>query len=145
EFRMWESINRIKIGYGEGSKLDFLNKEQKEIIKPLFLQKTDFEFSKIANKLSGEKMYCYSKKTQEVFYKGTLIEGGVAEIVFNFPLDKKFSACPTTSVTTKLLGKDRYKELPFLNTGYKEEKNKTQISIEDIWHCLFLDDFGKKD
>ncbi|MDT8411501.1 MAG: HNH endonuclease domain-containing protein [Vicingaceae bacterium] len=145
EFRMWESINRIKIGRGEKTRLDFLTKEEKELIKPLFLQKTDFEFSKIANKLSGETMYCYSKKSKEVFHKGTLIEGGVAEIVFNFPLDKKFSACPTISALTKLLGKDTYNEMLLLNTGYKEEKNKQQISVEDIWHCLFLDDFGKKD
>lgn len=145
EFRMWESINRIKIGYGENSKLDFLNKEQKELIRPLFLQKTDFEFNKIANKLCGETMYCYTKRPQEVFHKGTLIEGGVAEIFFNFPLDKKFSACPTTSAIIKLIGKDKFEELPFLNTGYKEEKNKTQISIEDIWHCLFLDDVVKPD
>ncbi len=147
EFRMWESLNRIKIGYGVGSKLDFLNKEQKELIKPLFLQKTDFEFSKIAEKLSGDKTYCYAMFPEKVFFKKAdkPIEGGVAEIVFNFPLDKKFSACPTTSAITKLLGKERYKEFPFLNTGYKEEKNKTQISIEDIWHCLFLDDLEKKD
>ncbi len=144
EFRMWESINRIKIGR-EKTKLDFLTKEEKELIKPLFLQKTDFDFVKIANKLSGEEMYCYIKKPQEVFYKGNIIEGGVANIFFNFPLDKKFSACPTISALSKLLGKDKYNEIPFLNSGYKDEKNKTQISVEDIWHCLFLDDFGKKD
>ncbi|CAG0999905.1 MAG: hypothetical protein HND27_05990 [Bacteroidetes bacterium] len=147
EFRMWESINRIKIGYGEGSKLDFLTKEQKELIKPLFLQKTDFEFRKIAEKLSGDKTYCYVKTPEKVFFKkdDEPIEGGVAELFFNFPLDKKISACPTTSAISKLLGKDKYKEKPFLNTGYKEEKNKTNISIEDIWHCLFLDDLEKKD
>lgn len=144
EFRMWESVNRIKIGTDENSKLEFLTKEQKEVIKLLFLQKTDFEFSKIVKKLSGEKMYCYIKKPQEVFYKGDLIEGGIAELFFNFPMDKKFSACPTISALTKLIGKDKYNELPFLNTGYKDEKGKTQISIEDIWHCLFLDTFGKK-
>jgi len=141
EFRMWESINRIKIGK-EKTKLDFLTKEEKELIKPLFLQKTDFDFIKIANKLSGEEMYCYIKKPQEVFYKGN-IKGGVANIFFNFPLDKKFSACPTISALSKLLGKDKFNEIPFLNSGYKDEKNKTQISVEDIWHCLFGDDIVK--
>lgn len=145
EFRMWESINRIK-SKNEGQKqLNFLTPNEKELIKPLFLQKTDFEFRKITNKLSGEKMYCYIKKPQEVFYKGDLIEGGVADLYFNFPMDKKFSACPTLSVLTKFLGKEKYNELPLLNTGYKDEKGKTQISIEDIWHCLFLDTFGNKD
>ncbi|HEY9219941.1 MAG TPA: HNH endonuclease domain-containing protein [Lutibacter sp.] len=145
EFRMWESINRIK-RKDEGQKqLDFLTTEEKELIKPLFLQKTEFEFNKIANKLSGEKMYCYIKKPNEVFYKGNLIEGGVADLYFNFPLDKKFSACPTLSVLIRFLGKEKYNELPLLNTGFKDEKGKTQISIEDIWHCLFLDTFGNKD
>ncbi|OFY91356.1 MAG: hypothetical protein A2236_13840 [Bacteroidetes bacterium RIFOXYA2_FULL_33_7] len=136
EFRMWESINRIKIGR-EKTKLDFLTKEEKELIKPLFLQKTDFDFVKIANKLSGEEMYCYIKKPQEVFYKGNIIEGGVANIFFNFPLDKKFSACPTISALSKLLGKDKYNEIPFLNSGYKDEKNKTQISVEDFGIVCF--------
>jgi CRISPR-associated endonuclease Csn1 len=145
EFRMWESINRIKTRNEGHKQLDFLTTNEKELIKPLFLQKTDFEFSKIANKLSGEKMYCYIKKPQEVFYKGHLIEGGIAELFFNFPLDKKFSACPTISALTKILSKNGYKDIPLLNTGYKDEKGKTQISIEDIWHCLFLDTFGKKD
>lgn len=144
EFRMWESINRIKTKNEGQKQLDFLTTNEKELIKPLFIQKTDFEFRKIANKLSGEKMYCYIKKPQEVFYKGDLIDGGVADLYFNFPLDKKFSACPTLSVLNKFLGKEKYNELPLLNTGYKDEKGKTQISIEDIWHCLFLDTFGNK-
>ena len=146
EYRMWESINRIKIGRYK-TRLDFLTKEEKELIKPLFLQKTDFEFSKIAEKLSGGKTYCYVKLPEKVFFKKSdkPIEGGVAELFFNFPLDKKFSACPTISALTKLFGKDKYNEILFLNTGYKDEKNKTQISVEDIWHCLFIDDYGKKD
>lgn len=145
EFRMCESINRIKIGYGENSKLDFLTPKQKELIKPLFLQKTDFEFRKIAVEISGEKLYAYTKEPDKAYFKNNVKpeENGVAEVFFNFPLDKKFSACPTTSAITKLIGKEKYKELPFLNSSYKVEKNKTQISIEDIWHCLFLDDVLK--
>jgi len=145
KFRMWESVNRIKIARENNTKLDFLSKDEKEKIKPLFLQKTDFEFSKIANKLCGDDMYCYIKKPQEVYFKGEKIEGGVAEVFFNFPIDKKFSACPTTAAITKLIGKDNYDTLTLLNTGYKDEKGKATISIEDIWHCLFLDSFGEKD
>lgn len=111
------------------------------------MQKTDFEFNKIAAKLSGDMTYSYIKTPEKVFFKGSLeaIEGGVAEVYFNFPLDKKFSACPTISSITKLLSKNKYNELPLLNTGYINEKGKMQISIEDIWHCLFLDSFGKID
>lgn len=145
EFRMWESINRIKTKKEGQKQLGFLTPTEKELIKPFFIQKTDFEFSKIANKLSGEELYCYIKKPQEVYYKGDLIEGGIADVFFNFPLDKKFSACPTISTLTKILSKEKYNELPLLNTGYKDEKGKTQISVEDIWHCLFLDSFGNKD
>lgn len=144
KFRMWESINRIKISRNENSKLEFLSVEEKELIKPVFLKVQDFEFHKIAEQLCNDKMYCYIKNPNEVFHKGDLVEGGVAEIFFNFPLDKKFSACPTTARLNTLLGKDEFKKLPFLNTSYKNEKNKQQISVEDIWHCLFLDDFGNK-
>ena len=144
EFRMWESINRIKIGLGENPKLDFLTKDDKKLIKPLFLQKTDFEFRKIANKLCGDKMYCYIRKPQEVYFKGEIIEGGVAEVSFNFPLDKSFSACPTISTLKKILGEQEYNSMPYLNSGYKEEKGKKEISIEDVWHCLFTDTFGNK-
>ena len=147
EFRMWESINRIKISRSENAKLEFLTKEEKEIIKPLFLRVGDFEFSKIAALLSDTKTYCYIKKPKEVFYENDTqkIEGGIAEVFFNFPMDKKFSACPTTAKLTSVLGKKIYNNFSFLNTSYKTEKAKKQVSIEDIWHCLFLDSFEQKD
>mgnify|MGYP003627402615 FL=1 len=146
EFRMWESINRIKISRNENSKLEFLSVEEKELIKPLFLKVQDFEFRKIASIICNDKWYAYIKEPHKVYLKEEVkaIKGGVAEVFFNFPLDKKFSACPTTARLNTLLGKDEFKKLPFLNTSYKDEKNKQQVSIEDIWHCLFLDDFGKK-
>lgn len=146
EFRMWESINRIKIGRGENSKLDFLTKEEKELIKPLFLKVQDFNFSKIASVLSESQTYCYVKKAKEVFFKedSKPIEGGIAEIFFNFSMDKKFSACPTISRLKTILGKEVYEGLSLLNTGHKNEKGKKQVSIEDIWHCLFLDSSGEK-
>jgi len=144
QFRMWESINRIKISRNENSKLEFLSVEEKELIKSVFLKVQDFEFHKIAEQLCEDKMYRYIKKPNEVFHKGGLVEGGVAEVFFNFPLDKKFSACPTTARLSTLLGKEEFKKLPFLNSSYKDEKNKQQVSVEDIWHCLFLDGFGNK-
>lgn len=147
EFRMWESINRIKIGRGEKTKLEFLTKEEKELIMPLFFQKTDFEFKKIAEKLSGDKTYCYVKTPEKVFFRNEKkeLEGVEAQIYFNFPLDKKFSACPTISTLQKIIGKEKYKQMQLLNTGYQDEKGKKQLSVEDVWHCLFLDTFGKKD
>lgn len=147
EFRMWESINRIKVRNENQNQLDFLTRQQKELIKPLFLQKTDFEFQKIASKLSGDKTYCYVKEPNKVYFKGSNkpVDGGIAELYFNFPMDKKFSACPTTASLIKILGAEKYHQFKFLNSGYSNEKGKKVISIEDIWHCLFLDTFGKKD
>ncbi len=147
EFRMWESINRIKIGRGDKTKLEFLTKEEKELIVPLFFQKTDFEFKKIAEKLSGDETYCYVKMPEKVFFKNDKkeLEDVEAQVYFNFPLDKKFSACPTISALQKIIGKEKYKEMQLLNTGYHDEKGKRQLSIEDVWHCLFMDSFGKKD
>ncbi len=144
EFRMWESINRIKIKREVGGKLDFLNKEEKDLIKDEFLQKTDFEFVKIANKLSKGEPYCYVKKPDEVFVKGKK-ENLKAIISFNFPIDKKFSACPTTASLKKVIGFEEYNKMTFLNTGYNDEKRKKQLSIEDVWHCLQLDVFDSKD
>src|SRR5690606_29616855 len=142
-----ESINRIKVRNENQNQLDFLTRQQKELIKPLFLQKTDFEFQKIASKLSGDKTYCYVKEPNKVYFKGSNkpVDGGIAELYFNFPMDKKFSACPTTASLIKILGAEKYHQFKFLNSGYSNEKGKKVISIEDIWHCLFLDTFGKKD
>lgn len=147
EFRMWESINRIKIKREFDDKLDFLNKEEKELIKNEFLQISDFEFSKIANKLSNGLPYNYIKRPEEVYVKGKTDKDSEikAVISFNFPMDKKFSACPTTSSLKKIVGSEKYNTMPLLNSGYKDEKGKKQISIEDVWHCLQMDSFGSKD
>jgi CRISPR-associated endonuclease Csn1 len=59
EFRLWESINRIKIKREDNSKLDFLTKDEKERIKEEFIQASDFEFSKLAKKLSNGKSFRY--------------------------------------------------------------------------------------
>lgn len=147
EFRMWESINRIKIKRQDDDRLDFLNKEEKDLIKNEFLQITDFEFNKIANKLSKGLSYNYIKRPDEVYIKGKLDKesGSRAEISFNFPMDKKFSACPTISSLKRVIGEEAYNNMQLLNTGYGDEKGKKQLSIEDVWHCLQMDTFGTKD
>lgn len=146
EFRMWESINRIKISKEVGGKLDFLSKEEKELIKNEFLQITDFEFGKIANKLSKCQSYSYIKRPEEVYLKGKKVEtDSEAVISFNFPMDKKFSACPTIASLKRVIGEETYNNMQLLNTGYGDEKDKKQLSIEDVWHCLQMDTFGTKD
>lgn len=148
EFRMWESINRIKIKRELEERLDFLNNDEKELIKKEFLQITDFEFNKIANKLSNGLPYNYIKLPEEVYLKGKQLDKDSetkAVISFNFSMDKKFSACPTTSSLKKIIGNENYNAMQLLNSGYKDEKGKKQWSIEDVWHCLQLDTFGAKD
>lgn len=147
EFRMWESINRIKIKRQGEDRLDFLNKGEKDLIKNEFLQITDFEFNKIANKLSKGVSYNYIKQPNEVYIKGKFDKesDSIAEVSFNFPMDKKFSACPTIASLKKVIGEEVYNNMEFLNTGYGDEKGKKQLSIEDIWHCLQMDTFGSKD
>nr|AME16450.1 CRISPR-associated protein Cas9 [uncultured bacterium] len=134
EFRMWESINRIKIKTEVDSRLRPLVKYEKELIIKDFQQKTDFEFEKLAKKLSKGKDFRYIRDKNKLS----------AEIEFNFPMDKTFSACPTSSQLKRIL-KEKYESIPSLNSGYKNEKGKRQVSVEDIWHCLFADSFGKKD
>lgn len=147
EFRMWESINRIKIKRQGEDRLDFLNKEEKDLIKNEFLQITDFEFSKIANKLSKGFSYNYIKRPNEVYIKGKFDKesDSIAEVSFNFPMDKKFSACPTITSLKKVIGEEAYNKMQLLNTGYGDEKGKKQLSIEDVWHCLQMDIYGAKD
>ena len=147
EFRMWESINRIKIKRQGEDRLDFLNKEEKDLIKNEFLQITDFEFNKIANKLSKGVSYNYIKRSNEVYIKGKSDKesDSIAEVSFNFPMDKKFSACPTIASLKKVIGEEAYNNMQLLNTGYGDEKGKKQLSIEDVWHCLQMDTFGSKD
>ncbi|MBN1464107.1 MAG: hypothetical protein JW922_10635 [Paludibacteraceae bacterium] len=134
QFRMWESINRIKIKTENDSRLRFLNKEEKDQIAKMFIRKTDFDFEKIANELcqGKSKRYIKDRKVTE------------AQIEFNFPMDKTFSACPTIYQIQKTIGKEKYNTLVFLNESTKEEKNKQEVSIEDVWHCLFVDSFGEK-
>ena len=135
EFRMWETINRIKIKTENDARLRFLDKEEKELLVNEFQQKTDFEFEKLAKKLSQGKDFRYIKDRNKLS----------AEIEFNFPMDKTLSVCPTISQLKRILGKENYSSFSLLNTGYKTEKGKSQVSVEDIWHCLFADSFGKKD
>jgi CRISPR-associated endonuclease Csn1 len=135
EFRMWESINRIKIKTATDYKLRPLEAFEKKLIIRDFQQKTDFDFEKLAKKLSQEKDYRYIKDKNKL----------AAEVEFNFPMDKTFSACPTMAQLKKNLGKEDYSSRPLLNSGYKNEKGKYKVSIEDIWHCLFADSFGNKD
>ncbi|MEZ5106027.1 MAG: HNH endonuclease domain-containing protein [Draconibacterium sp.] len=135
EFRMWETINRIKVKTENDARLRFLDKEEKELLVNEFQQKTDFEFEKLAKKLSQGKDFRYIKDRNKL----------LAEIEFNFPMDKTISACPTISQLKRILGKENYASFSLLNSGYKTEKEKSQVSIEDIWHCLFADSFGKKD
>lgn len=132
EFRMWESINRIKIKKTEDNRLRFLNRFEKELLIKIFQRKNDFEFETIAKELSGGRTFRYAKDKN--------IQN--AEVEFNFSMDKKFSACPITYSLKRVL-KEKYLELPFLNNGYKGS-DKHVITIEDTWHCLFTDSFGNK-
>lgn len=132
EFRMWESINRIKIKTENDIKLRFLEKDEKESLIKIFQRKNDFEFKIIAEALNNGRTYRYIRDRKVLS----------AEIEFNFPIDKKLSACPTTYSLKKIL-KEKYAELPFLNTGHNDS-TKNKITIEDAWHCLFTDSFGNK-
>nr|WP_319265715.1 type II CRISPR RNA-guided endonuclease Cas9 [uncultured Draconibacterium sp.] len=135
KFRMWESINRIKIKAESDVRLRPLGKDEKELILPIFQRKGDFDFEAVAKALSQGKDYRYIKDRNKQ----------VAEVEFNFPMDKTFTGSPTIYMLRKVLGSEYYETTPFLNTSYQYEKGKTQVSIEDIWHCLFVDSFGKKD
>lgn len=135
KFRMWESINRIKIKTESDARLRALEKAEKELILSIFQRKGDFDFEVVAKALSQGKDYRYIKDRNKL----------EAEVEFNFPMDKTFSGSPSLYLIRKALGKEYFNSIPFLNTGYQDEKGKSLVSVEDIWHCLFLDSFGKKD
>ncbi|MDA3883830.1 MAG: hypothetical protein PF481_11160 [Bacteroidales bacterium] len=129
KFRMWESINRIKIKpFGE-QKLRFFNFKVKELLIDIFQRKNDFEFKVIAKKLSNGYTPKYVKDNN-------ILD---SDILFNFPLDKKFSACPVTYDIKKVLG-EKFNKLSF----YSCNDLTQDVSIEDIWRCLFTKSFGSK-
>ncbi len=139
EYRKWESINRIKIKTALDDRLRPLNVSEKELIASDFDLVGDVSFEKLAEKLCGGEDFRYIKDKEKL----------EAEVEFNFPITTTFSGCPTIAHLKKVLGKDNtgkywFYKLPLLNTGYKDEKDKKQISIEDIWHCLFVDSYGEK-
>jgi CRISPR-associated endonuclease Csn1 len=131
-FRMWESINRIKIKRKGEGRLDYLTQEEKKTLVRSFEVKNDFEFKKIAKQLSGNTQYGYVRDKDAID----------KDVLFNFPLDKTFSGSPTIYELKKVLGADLYESLPLSKT---DRENHNEISIEDIWHVLFQDPQGNKD
>ncbi|MFW5804188.1 MAG: type II CRISPR RNA-guided endonuclease Cas9 [bacterium] len=130
-FRMWESINRIKIKKGRENRLRFLTEDEKKQIINCFKVKNDFQFKKIAKVLSGNLSYRYTKDKDKPN----------ADIEFNFPDEKTFTGSPTIYYLQRVLGNEYYEQLPFSKT---DKIQKNQLSIEDIWHILFVDTYGDK-
>ncbi|MGP1587620.1 MAG: type II CRISPR RNA-guided endonuclease Cas9 [Treponemataceae bacterium] len=121
EFRMLSFINSIKLAKksneDDDQAFEFLTKEEKELIKPLFFRvsKPNFLFKDISKKLKGKNE----------FWK------------FNYRDDTIVSACPVTLGLKNIFGDD------FFDANCKENKID-KYDIYDIWHVLFDFDDNEK-
>lgn len=141
EYRMICFINNIKIKTPEDDKLRPLNKEEREIILPLFYRKSkpSFDFEEIAKVLSPKKHYKHFKYHE--------IES--EDHLFNYSMKTAVSGNPVSARLRELFG-NSFMNVKFEYTREKDGKPSV-IDIDDIWHVLYtfdsenkLKDFGKK-
>ncbi len=132
EFRMWQTLNNIKIKTMNDVELRPLTTEEKDLIIPLFLRvKPQFDFKDIAKKLTpkGQKSaYVKSRDTD-------------AHVLFNYRDNQTISGCPLSAKLKNLFVEDYKAAIAKTYRGNKETKDGKQRSADDllyeVWHALF--------
>ncbi len=94
EYRLLCYLNNIRIKTPLDDRLRPLNAEEREKITPLFYQKSNFDFKKIAKKLAGKTPFGCVKDEEDWPYQ------------FNYRMTQGAPACPTTAMLIKVFGKD---------------------------------------
>ena len=94
EYRLLCYLNNIRIKTPSDDRLRPLNAEEREKITPLFYQKSNFDFKKIAEKLAGKTPFGCVKDEEDWPYQ------------FNYRMTQGAPACPTTAMLIKVFGKD---------------------------------------
>ncbi|MBL7012448.1 MAG: hypothetical protein ISR85_05920 [Kiritimatiellales bacterium] len=135
EFRMWQTLNNIKIQPWGDDELRPLTTEEKAAVIPKFHRaKVSFDFSDIA----GIKKL--TPTGQDYGYLGD--KDFSAHVKFNYRSDQSIAGCPLTAALMRLFDKDDYVKAIFdLYQGKKVDKNGHQKTADDVlnevWHVLF--------
>ena len=123
EFRMWQTINNIRVKVaGEDAYRPLTSDEVAKIIPLFHRKKKSFTFEDIAKKIAGKNNYCSRKDKEEKMYR------------FNYDMFHSVAGCPVTAELKSVFGNDY---LEAIKNTYKLGEGKTEdIIITDIWHVL---------
>lgn len=142
EYRMLCYLNNIRIKTPSDDRLRPLNAEEREKITPLFYQKSNFDFKKIAKKIAGKTPFGWIKDEEDWPYQ------------FNYRMTQEAPACPTTAQLIKVFGEDWKAALTetYTMSAKRNGTLKTEDEIcTDIWNVLYsfsskekLKEFGLK-
>lgn len=142
EYRMLCYLNNIRIKTPSDDRLRPLNAEEREKITPLFYQKSNFDFKKIAKKLAGKTPFGWIRDEEDWPYQ------------FNYRMTQEAPACPTTAQLIKVFGEDWKAALAetYTMSAKRNGTLKTEDEIcTDIWNVLYsfsskekLKEFGLK-
>lgn len=142
EYRLLCYLNNIRIKTPSDDRLRPLNAEEREKITPLFYQKSNFDFKKIAKKLAGKTPFGWIRDEEDWPYQ------------FNYRMTQEAPACPTTAQLIKVFGEDWKAALAETYTMNAKQDGtlKTEDEIcTDIWNVLYsfsskekLKEFGLK-
>ena len=142
EYRLLCYLNNIRIKTSSDDRLRPLNAEEREKITPLFYQKSNFDFKKIAKKLAGKTPFGWIRDEEDWPYQ------------FNYRMTQEAPACPTTAQLIKVFGEDWKAALAetYTMSAKQDGTLKTEDEIcTDIWNVLYsfsskekLKEFGLK-
>ena len=142
EYRMLCYLNNIRIKTPSDDRLRPLNAEEREKITPLFYQKSNFDFKKIAKKLAGKTPFGWIRDEEDWPYQ------------FNYRMTQEAPACPTTAQLIEVFGEDWKAALAetYTMSAKQDGTLKTEDEIcTDIWNVLYsfsskekLKEFGLK-
>ena len=141
EFRMWQTLNNIKIKTQKDEQLRPLSDEEKDTIVPLFFRvsKAHFDFKDIAKAL----LKTLNPKNQKHAYtKGR--DAAEAHVLFNYRDNQSLAGCPFSARLKGLFG-DEYKQRLFGSySGGKKDQKSSEDVLHEVWHVLFsFDDEDK--
>ncbi|WP_298949355.1 type II CRISPR RNA-guided endonuclease Cas9 [uncultured Alloprevotella sp.] len=128
EYRMLCYLNNIRIKTPSDDRLRPLNAEEREKITPLFYQKSNFDFKKIAKKLAGKTPFGWIRDEEDCPYQ------------FNYRMTQEAPACPTTAQLIKVFGEDWKAALAetYTMSAKQDGTLKTEDEIcTDIWNVLY--------
>lgn len=142
EYRLLCYLNNIRIKTPFDDRLRPLNAEEREKITPLFYQKSNFDFKKIAKKLAGKTPFGWIRDEEDWPYQ------------FNYRMTQEAPACPTTAQLIKVFGEDWKTAMAetYTMSAKQDGTLKTEDEIcTDIWNVLYsfsskekLKEFGLK-